>query len=354
MEFVEKLREVSRVAQENREYAKNESQTRDYLIKPFLRALGYLPDNPNDVKAEYTADFVGRGSKVDYALYKGGKPIIFIEAKSATIATLTHSHTKQLQYYLATKLEARFGILTNGLEYRFYADIDNPNVMDDEPFLVVNMLKLNETQAAALSIFAKSNFTVKRAFHQARRLKFEGIIRQRVKVEFAQPGLDFVKQFAQGLYKGKFTQAKMKEFRPLVKRAWDDLVDQEIARRLRRHDEMEGGETSSQPEPDAPLPAGDVVEVPIFGTYNKQRVEATLIIKEHFHLLDKQNVRFNGAKMNHRTAMLNAKRNINPDAKDNKSAWFFWYFRHPDTNEETPIKELFQNETLRNQIRSSL
>ena len=48
------------------------------------------------------------------------------------------------------------GVLTNGIEYRFYADLDKTNIMDEKPFLVVNMLDLSDADIEEMKKFHKS------------------------------------------------------------------------------------------------------------------------------------------------------------------------------------------------------
>lgn len=169
MDLVTELRSVAVDVLSKRQFAKNEAQTRSYLIDPFMRALGFEPNEPNDVEQEFTADFVANNRKVDYALKKNGSPIIFVEFKPAT-TKLSYEHTKQLQQYISTKLNVRFGILTNGLEYSFFADIDNPNVMDDEPFLVVDIRNFDDGFARELVCFSKTDFDSQKTFSKAREL----------------------------------------------------------------------------------------------------------------------------------------------------------------------------------------
>ena len=77
MNLDEKLRKLSEEVRRKSEAAHgNEANTREYLIKPFFAALGYDTAEPNDVAAEFTADFVKHSERVDYALKKDGKPII--------------------------------------------------------------------------------------------------------------------------------------------------------------------------------------------------------------------------------------------------------------------------------------
>ena len=144
MNLDEKLRKLSEEVKRKSEAAHgNEANTREYLIKPFLAALGYDTAEPNDVAAEFTADFVKHSERVDYALKKDGKPIILIEFKAASVV-LSRKDTAQLQRYINSKLDVRFGMLTNGIEYQFYTDLDKTNVMDDQPFLIVDLLHLNQ------------------------------------------------------------------------------------------------------------------------------------------------------------------------------------------------------------------
>ena len=60
-----------------------------------------------------------KSEKVDYAIIQDGKPLILIEVKNHT--ENLDNHDKQLERYF-TVTESRFGILTNGIEYRFYSE----------------------------------------------------------------------------------------------------------------------------------------------------------------------------------------------------------------------------------------
>ena len=222
MDLVDKLRAVSTEIRERRRFATNEASTRNYLIDPFIRALGYDPNEPKDVEPEFTADFVANNRKVDYALKKEGKPIIFVEFKTAT-RSLSFQNTVQLQHYFSTKLDVRFGIVTNGLEYRFYSDIDNPNVMDDEPFLIADLLNANDKLFKELSAFSKQGFDLEGALLKARQLKYGSIIRQRIESEIEQPSRELVKYLARNLYIGSFSSDAFGEFAPIVERELQEL-----------------------------------------------------------------------------------------------------------------------------------
>ena len=114
------------------------------LIMPFISALGYNVFDPTEVVPEFTAD-VGtkKGEKVDYVIMREGKPDpILIEAKAAT-CNLDDAHCSQLYRYFSVT-DARFGVLTNGIHYRFFSDLEAPNKLDVRPFLEVDMRSLTD------------------------------------------------------------------------------------------------------------------------------------------------------------------------------------------------------------------
>ena len=110
-----------------------EEATKNALIMPFIQALGYNVFDPFEVAPEYTAD-VGtkKNEKVDYVIMREDRPCILIECKSSS-TNLNINHASQLFRYFGVT-EARFAILTNGIDYKFFTDIEAPNKMDERPF----------------------------------------------------------------------------------------------------------------------------------------------------------------------------------------------------------------------------
>ncbi len=73
--------------------------------------------------------------------------MILVECKSIT--ENLDRHDSQLFRYFGTTT-AKFAILTNGQYYRFYTDLDNPNKMDEDPFLTINILDIRDNQVPEL------------------------------------------------------------------------------------------------------------------------------------------------------------------------------------------------------------
>ncbi len=116
----------------------NEESTKLFLVLPVLNALGYDVTDPNVVQPEFAADFrEGLSDRVDYAILRDGVPVIAVECKKVGV-DLT-SNRGQLRGYFSALQSVRLGILTNGLRFEFFVDVENANIMDDEPFLTLDM-----------------------------------------------------------------------------------------------------------------------------------------------------------------------------------------------------------------------
>lgn len=113
-----------------------EEATKQALILPMLDALGYNIWNPTEVCPEYDADFAikkaGQKEKVDLAILLDGQPRIFFEVKPVHVTL--DGHEGQLARYFNATTSVALAILTNGLEYQFFTDTGEPNLMDKVPF----------------------------------------------------------------------------------------------------------------------------------------------------------------------------------------------------------------------------
>ena len=63
---------------------------------------------------------------------------MLVECKSAK-TKLNSNHLNQLLRYYSVS-DCRIGVLTNGVEYRFFTDSVNAGRMDMEPFLIVDII----------------------------------------------------------------------------------------------------------------------------------------------------------------------------------------------------------------------
>lgn len=143
-----------------RPMCQNEESTKQYLILPLLNVLGYDCSNPYEVQPEYSAGFRdGVQERVDYVILRDGEPLIAIECKKCGADLV--SNRGQLCAYFAALTSVRLGILTDGIRCEFFTDSENPNVMDEEPFVTLDLsasAAIPSDVLDALSLVCRSNF----------------------------------------------------------------------------------------------------------------------------------------------------------------------------------------------------
>lgn len=167
-----------------------EEATKMSMIIPFFQLLGYDVFNPSEFCPEYTADVgIKKGEKVDYAILINDQPEILIECKWCG-ESLT-KHGSQLFRYFSTS-PAKFAILTNGLTYQFFTDLDEANKMDLTPFLEINIDNLKDAQINELKKFSKEVFDKDNIFSTASELKYSTLLRDCFLKIWMAPSDDFV------------------------------------------------------------------------------------------------------------------------------------------------------------------
>lgn len=230
MEFTEAIKQFSERVTMLKDTISTEEATKMSLIVPMFQILGYDVFNPLEFCPEYTADVgIKKGEKVDYAILEDGQPNILIECKSCS-ETLD-KHSSQLFRYFGTS-PAKFGILTNGIIYRFYTDLEEANKMDLVPFLELNMLNLKDASINELKKFCKENFDKDKIFSTAEELKYSSLIKGVLSSEFESPSEDFVRFVLTNVYEGQKNQRIIEKFTPVVKRAFSSFVNEIVNNKI--------------------------------------------------------------------------------------------------------------------------
>src|ERR1700754_3182778 len=172
-----------------------EEATKNAFIMPFIKELGYDVFNPNEVTPELVADIgMKQGEKIDYAIMQNGEPIILIECKHHAAPLNVNNASQLFRYFHTTK--AKFSILTNGIEYKFYTDLVEPNKMDEKPFFAFNITDIKDNQIEELKKFHKAYYDFDNIVNTASELKYTNELSLLLTSEFANPSPDFVKRFA--------------------------------------------------------------------------------------------------------------------------------------------------------------
>ena len=204
-----------------------EEATKTSLIMPFFQLLGYDVFNPTEFVPEFTADVgIKKGEKVDYAVVLDAIPVILVEAKS-----ITEKLTKQLFRYFGTTT-SRFGILTNGEEYKFFTDLDEPNKMDSTPFLTINLTDLKENQIPEIAKFHKDNFNIETITSSASELKYLNNLKSFLNEQLDSPSDEFIKYFVSEIFDGLKTKATIDKFTPIIKKGFNQFITEKVNAKL--------------------------------------------------------------------------------------------------------------------------
>lgn len=231
MDFKDQILQLAERIQKQKDSIATEEATKTAFIMPMIAALGYDVFNPFEVIPELDCDLIKKkGEKIDYAIMKDESPIILIECKHCKQDLNLHD-TQLQKYFVASK--ARFGVLTNGIEYRFYTDLEKINIMDEKPFLIVDMLELSEADIEQLKKFHKSYYNEEDVLSTANELKYTTEIKSILNNEFSSPTPEFVRFFARQAYtSGQITSKVIDMFTPLVKKSISSIINDIISDRL--------------------------------------------------------------------------------------------------------------------------
>lgn len=249
MDFHEEIQILATRIQNSMDHIKTEEATKQAFVMPFLKTLGYDIWDPREVVPEFTAD-VGtkKGEKVDYAIMRKHKPIMLVECKWSGL-DLDKNHFDQLFRYFSVT-EARIGILTNGIIYKFYTDLEKSNQMDSRPFLEFNILDFHDDLLTELKRFTKSKFDIQQIMPAAHELKYTREIKLLLVRQLYEPSESFVKFFATQVYSGRLRQHIIEQFQGITKRAFRQFINDQVNERLRSAlNEGEALQTELVPEP---------------------------------------------------------------------------------------------------------
>lgn len=197
MDFLEKIEKFrSRVAGMSDNFADmTEEATKNALIMPFFTILGYDVFDPQEFVPEFVCD-VGtkKGEKIDYVIMSDGEPIMLIEAKKAGMKLQKQQQGQLYRYFSVNR--ARIAILTNGLQYNIYSDINSPNVMDDEPFFTFNILNDDPSVfIQSLKQFCKDGLDIPSILSEAVYLKYFSVVEKTFRQDLESPSDELVKYF---------------------------------------------------------------------------------------------------------------------------------------------------------------
>jgi len=280
MDFIDGLKQFAKRVERLKETITTEEATKTSIIMPFFQLLGYDVFDPNEFLPEFTADVgIKKGEKVDYAIIKDGQPVILIEAKWC--GDNLEKHDSQLFRYFGTT-SAKFAILTNGIRYQFFTDLEEANKMDSRPFLEFDLMNIKQPYVHELKKFHKNAFDVETIFDTAEELKYSNEIMKFMAQQLSLPSDNFVRYVLGEVYSGMRTQNVIEKFRDIVKKSLNqyvnELMSDKITTALRASSTPEDEDETTPDEPEVATTA----EAPRIVT-TEEELESLFIVR---HILE--------------------------------------------------------------------
>ncbi|MBE9117036.1 type I restriction enzyme HsdR N-terminal domain-containing protein [Lusitaniella coriacea LEGE 07157] len=240
MSFDEKFAALVQRLPSLRGNLQTEEATKNALVMPFILALGYDIFNPKEVVPEFTADVgIKKGEKVDYAILNDEEIILLVECKKAGVDLRDAEMSQLFRYFSVTK--ARITILTNGIQYRFYSDLEEPNKMDQRPFLELDLEDPRPNLVKEVKKLAKDDFDLEEVLSTASELKYTSAIKKILAEQYESPDEDFCRYFfTQVNPRSRWIGTAKETFIPLVEKGLHQFISEKVSDRLLSALETEG------------------------------------------------------------------------------------------------------------------
>jgi hypothetical protein len=254
---------VQKVRRDHEACVNSEETTKQSIIAPlFVDVLGYDMSNPRECLAEYKVDFGSGKSRepIDWAFKVGGQFAFFVEAKRVDIELKLY--TEQLGDYFAREPSVKLGILTNGVEWRFFTDADNSNIMDRKPFVTWDVLKNSAPPLEVLEVLTR--LQKERFYPENFRTLAEGYLKKSQLIvglnDLLAPSSEFTRLVLSALptlESRNRTEAVLEEWKPKISEAMEVWARQKMSEVAGRGDKIDS-QPEQPPKPPRRRPKPDV------------------------------------------------------------------------------------------------
>ena len=205
----------------------NEQATKQSLIGPLFSVLGYDMTDPRECIPEFRVDF-GKDRSVkpiDWAFQQNSRPIFFVEAKE--VGKKLAGYDEQLADYFAKESQAKLGILTNGVQWKFFTDYQNPNIMDREAFVLWDVINDETPPIDFLTLLQKTQYNPQllRTFAQRR---FEQNLLLESLTKLLEPSTEFIRLAIGNIETRKLTETVVQSWKPVLANAIEEWTKQRM------------------------------------------------------------------------------------------------------------------------------
>ncbi len=139
-------------------YLRSRDTVRQSLVVPFFKILGWDVYNPGEFMAGFPVESPhGKTLTADFAVLRNETPVIIVQTYFGTEEPAEEQATLAALFRLVPG--DKVAVLTNGVDWKFFADGAEPGVMDSSPYLVLNLgEKTRAEDLAPLDAYHKEVF----------------------------------------------------------------------------------------------------------------------------------------------------------------------------------------------------
>jgi len=208
-----------------------EDATRIYLVMPFLELLDYDAGDPSVIVPEHE-------DAINFAILVDGEPAIAIEAIGT--AQPTNRTYARLRAYCEAHRSVRLAIATNGVVIEAFTDSQLPNVLDEEPFMRIDLARIanDEIEGEAiefLMMMRASSYNPDMIAEQAFALGLRDRLKACLLAEFRNPSESFCRLLLEqiGIQNAR-ANAIDQHYRPILKTALEQALVVPVVLALRQ------------------------------------------------------------------------------------------------------------------------
>ena len=250
MDIYKKLFRLRTKATEQIPFLDAKKKRENALVLPFLAALGYDPFDVRDVEPEFRVELKEDGEKtVDFAAKKEEAPTILFSVESLGLGACDSAPLlRNMQ-----ESEARVGALTDGIEYRFYADLQRfyavlkgKTIVEREPFLTFSLLDYSEREVKVLRQLSKPEIKPDAILSLAHHLTYARLFREYLQRQQENPDAAFVQFMMNEVHGGQAPKGDSGMYESSVREALRQLM-KEAGGNPQDHTTSQRGTTNELP-----------------------------------------------------------------------------------------------------------
>lgn len=226
MDFIDQLQTLTKHIDKLHCRITTEEATKNAFVLPFLQILGFSVFDPTEVLPGLSVNVGGRQDRVDYAIFIDDKPVMLFACTSCN-CDLDKADADQLSRCFRG-VSAAIGVLTNGEKYAFYSDLEEQNVMDDQPFMQFDLRDIDVPTVSQVKKLSKKYFSLDQVLATAKMSKCIQAIKNVFVAEFASPSVEFVRFFAKQVDSKITTPQALEQFALTVKESFQQFVEDRI------------------------------------------------------------------------------------------------------------------------------